>query len=252
MLLAQLKLSHPRSKILNMSRWEMTPRQRVQGRGSRRDRQRFVPPGGQKHCPREYQLHHRDVIRRLLNETEPDLPRPKPLPDAPLVLRMGPGVMRQKGIGRQPLDDYMAVLAADLEETDRRLAADLARRRRVEQLIEECRVCIEGDRVYFPRRRRPGVPLAVNPHLRTEAGPARAISGTELRERVLEIVAASPAPTSITDIRRLLAAQGLRPAGPRSPSQAISDVLRTPVKRGDVRRVGRNAYVVADERPQAA
>jgi hypothetical protein len=119
----------------------------------------------------------------------------------------------------------------DVEADLQRLAA------RRQHLVEDLRRCRDALGGLNPRFRR-HLPLPAD----VDAVPdgTKPLAGARLREAIVTLLAGSGRTMTVPEINRLLLAHGLRPA--RAPSEAIPNALRTEVRRGRVKRVGRGRY----------
>jgi hypothetical protein len=88
----------------------------------------------------------------------------------------------------------------------------------------------------------------LGPDLGAELGADLEVVDTEdLRRRLVDLLHALHEPVSGRDLRRLLTASGVRPAG--AASKAIGNALRQPIAQGVVERVGRGQYRAVPQRP---
>jgi hypothetical protein len=185
-------------------------------------------------------------------------PRPEPHPPevrAPAsarrdaeVLVARPGWWPPREPVRSALLELKAEAEAALTVADEALRAAAAERCRCVERLEACNVALSGTgkvvdgegRTVQRFQHRVAIPL----HDPFPADDALVpIRGGLLREAAVEVLRAGGRPSTVAEVRRLLAAHGVRPSG--RASQTLSNALRAEVLAGRVVRTARNRYEAA-------
>lgn len=165
---------------------------------------------------------------------------------------------------RDELEGLRCELEAALARADAEMAEVIDRRIDLAERIHACNRALAGtglltptdrwagDRLFWPRAPDYVDPLdataataATAASAASAAGgpsaPLRPLSSAALQHALVALLRHAGRPLTITDLRRLLTAHGLRPRGER-PSKAIANALRRPVHLGLVERRARGCY----------
>jgi hypothetical protein len=138
------------------------------------------------------------------------------------------------GAVREKVEEIQTELLDDLRTIDDEVQALVWRRQAVVAELRRCRDALSGAPTKYTRR----VPLPGD--VDAEPEDTRLLTGTNLREAAAAMVRAAARPVTVTEIHRMLLANGMRAAG--RYAKAISDALRAEVAAGRVVKVYRGVY----------